>query len=228
MMLTIKNAGLWAAVIGIGTFLVFTVCFITILFINPPFQWIGLNDFAQYTRNNPQAFKYLGMLSMLVYGLAYVVLSLCARWDLPPDRRLYGDIASAFALAFSVCIGANYFVQFTATRLQLLQGYTEGLTQFTQSFSVSAISALNMLGWTVFYGLSTAFLHLAYRGRTKHMALERWCLLNSVFMLLSAIGYGMQWTLLLAFCMNAGLGAASLGMLCCFARLFRQCGVTDT
>ena len=226
-MLTIKKAGLCAAVIGIGTFLVFTVCFLTILFINPPFQWTGLIDFAQYTRDNPQAFKYLGMLSMLLYGLAYVVLSLCARRDLPLDRRLYGDIASAFALAFSICIGANYFVQLTATRLQLLQGYTEGLTQFTQSFSISAISALNMLGWTVFYGLSTAFLCLAYWG-TQYKALCRWCLLNSVFMLLSAVGYGLQWTLVLAICMNACLGATGPGMLWNFARLFRQCSVTDT
>lgn len=218
----INKAGYWAAVIGIGAFLVFTVCFTIILFVNPPFQWTGLIDFAQYTRDHPQAFKYAGMLSMLVYGLSYVVLSLCARRDLPQDRRLYGDIASAFALAFCVCIGANYFVQLTATRLQLLQGYTEGLTQFTQSFPISALSALNMLGWTVFYGLSTAFLFLAYKGGAEYLSLRRWCLLNSVFMLASAIGYGMQWTLVLAICMNAGLGAAGFGMLCCFARRFGQ------
>jgi hypothetical protein len=217
-----NKAGRWAAVIGIGAFLVFTMCFIAILFVNPPFQWTGLLDFAQYTQDNPQAFKYAGMFSMLVYGLAYVVLSLCARRNLPRDRRLYGDIAAAFALAFCVCIGVNYFMQLTATRLQLLQGYTEGLTQFTQSFPISALSALNMLGWTVFYGLSTAFLYLAYKGSAEYTALRRWCLLNSVFMLLSAIGYGFQWTLLLAVCMNAGLGAAGLGMLLCFARRFRR------
>ena len=222
-----RKAGRWAAFTGIGAFLVFTVCFTIILFVNPPFQWTGLIDFAQYTRDNPQAFKYAGMFSMLVYGLAYVVLSLCARRDLPRDRRLYGDIAAAFALAFCVCIGVNYFVQLTATRLQLLQGYTEGLTQFTQSFPVSALSALNMLGWTVFYGLSTAFLHLAYKGSAECTALRRWCLLNSVFMLLSAIGYGSQWTFLLAVCMNAGLGAAGLGMLWGFAHRFQQRRVTD-
>lgn len=222
-----NKAGRWAAFIGIGAFLVFTVCFITILFVNPPFQWTGLLDFAQYTRDNPQALKYAGMISMLVYGLAYVVLSLCARRDLPRGRRLYGDIASAFALAFCICIGVNYFVQLTATRLQLLHGYTEGLTQFTQSFPISALSALNMLGWTVFYGLSTAFLHLAYEGSAECTALRRWCLLNSVFMLLSAIGYGLQWTFLLAVCMNAGLGTAGLGMLWGFARRFQQRRVTD-
>lgn len=216
---TSRKAGFGAAIISIAAFLVFTVSFITIVFVNPPFQWTGLIDFVQYTRVNPQAFKYIGMLSMLIYGLAYVVLLLSARLELPRERRLYGDIASMFALAFSVCISLNYFVQLTATRLQLLQGYTDGLAQFTQSFPISMLSAVNMLGWTVFYGLSTAFLCFAYQG-TQRKALFRWCLLNSVFMLLSAVGYGLQWTLVLAVCMNAGLGAAGLGMLWCFAHLF--------
>ncbi len=223
---SIKKAGLGAAIVSIVSFLVFTACFVAILFVNPPFQWTGLIDFAQYTRSNPQAFKYLGMLSMLIYGLAYVVLLLCARVHLPENRKLYGDIASAFALAFSVCIGVNYFIQLTATRLQLLEGYTEGLSQFTQSFPISALSAINMLGWTVFYGISTAFLYLAYRN-TAYKALRRWCLLNSMFMLVSAVGYGMQWTLVLAICMNVGLGAAGLGMLWCFTRRFGRNGAKE-
>ena len=209
-----KKAAYWAAVIGLGTFVLFMLSFLTILFVNPPFTWNGMDAFVQYTKSNPQAFKYLGMLSMLLYSLIFVVIVLCERATLQNSGRLFADIAAAFALAFCVCICLNYFIQLTATRLQIMQGVSEGVLQFTQSFPISALTAINMLGWTVFYGLSTAFLYLAYK-TTEAKALRRFCLMNSALMLISAFGYAFQWIFVLALCMNIGLGAAGFDMLWC-------------
>ncbi len=214
---TIK-AAYWAALISFGTFVLFTLSFLAILFVNPPFTWTDMDAFIQYTKSNPQTFKYLGMLSMLLYSLLFVVIVMCERASIQTSSRLFADIAAAFALAFCVCICLNYFIQLTATRLQIMQGVTEGVSQFTQSFPISVLSAINMLGWTVFYGLSTAFLYLAYRTTDEAKALRRFCLINSALMLISAVGYAFQWVYVLALCMNLGLGAAGFGMLWCLIR----------
>lgn len=218
MLTQTKKAAYWAALIGLGTFVLFTLSFLAILFVNPPFTWTGMDAFIQYTKSNPQAFKYLSMLSMLLYSLIFVVIVLCERSSIQTSGRLFADIAAAFALAFCVCICLNYFIQLTATRLQIIEGYTEGLSQYTQSFPISALSAINMLGWTVFYGLSTGFLYLAYRTTGEAKVLRRFCLINSAFMLISAFGYAFQWINVLALCMNMGLGAAGFGILWCLMR----------
>jgi hypothetical protein len=38
----------------------------------------------------------------------------------------------------------------------------DGLIQFTQSYNISAINGINMLGWTVFYGLCSLALGLSF------------------------------------------------------------------
>jgi hypothetical protein len=48
--------------------------------------------------------------------------------------------------------------------LQIEEGITEGLSQFVQSFPISGIAAINMLGWTVFFGLSSIFVGFAFSG----------------------------------------------------------------
>jgi hypothetical protein len=64
--------------------------------------------------------------------------------------------------SFCVCVSVAYFVQITSTRLQIQAGNMDGLIQFTQSYNISAINGINMLGWTVFYGLCSLALGLSF------------------------------------------------------------------
>lgn len=211
------------ALVSICAFVVYTLCFVVILLANPPFQWEGIAHFVRYTLENEQACKHLGMLCMLVFGCAYTVIALCERDTMQPERRLLGDIAAAFALAFCVCIGINYFVQLTATRLQIELGhaYAAGLEQITQSFPISALNAVNMLGWTVFYGLSSLSLFFAYCKAENASVLRFFCLANSIMMFLGAAGYACNIYLVLLLCMNLGLGATTLGILFCLLKRYK-------
>ena len=204
-----------AALVSLYAFAVYTLCVCCIFAVNPPFQWTGLPDFIRYTQENPQLFKYAGMLCMLLYACAFPVLLLAQREKLPLSYKLYGDAACVFSLAFCICVGVNYFVQLTATRLQLLTGTSAALEQFTQSFPISALNGINMLGWTVFYGLSTFFLYKALGGAQSARALRGFCLANSVMMLVGGIGYAFNLVPLVAVTMNIGLGGAGIGMLTC-------------
>lgn len=207
------SMGRRAALVSLCAFAVYTLCVCCIFLINPPFQWTGLPAFLRYTQQNPQVFKYIGMLCMLLYGCVFPVLLLAQRALLPETRRLYADAACMFGLAFCVCVGISYFVQLTATRLQMEAGLSAGLEQLTQSFPISGLNGVNMLGWTTFYGLSTFFLYRALAGTRG--ALRWFCLANTLMMFAGGVGYACNMTLLTALTMNLGLGAAGIGMLAC-------------
>ena len=52
-------------------------------------------------------------------------------------------------------------------RQSILKGDLEGLGHFVQFNFDSPLSAFNMLGWTLFYGLTTLSISALFRGRGK-------------------------------------------------------------
>ena len=210
------RAMVWA---GLVSFVVYTFCFGVILIVNPPFVWTNMADFAAYVSVNPQIWKYLGMASMIIFACAYLMLVVCAGECAGPGKSLSARLAALFALAFAICISINYFVQLTATRLQMSAGQTEGLLQFTQSFNISALGAINMLGWTLFYGLSSLFLVFClWDNKPVRIA----GLANTIMMAFAMIGYGLNNYLILLVTMNIGLGGAGLALLITMLCYFRQ------
>lgn len=53
-------------------------------------------------------------------------------------------------MIFATLIGVNYFVQISAVRFNLQMGQFAGLEQVLQANPLSAMSAINMLGFTLF------------------------------------------------------------------------------
>ena len=210
-----KRIGFVAACTGLAAFVVYTACFTAILFVNEPYTWTDLAALVVYERGSHTVFKYLGMACMIVFSLAYALLTLCFARQAQGGRGATAQMALLSGSLFCALISVNYFVQLTATRLQLRQGPGDGLLQFTQSYNLSALNAVNMLGWTVVYGLSTLALAFAVpRG-----ALRFFCLLNAAFMAAGLIGYFFNHFLTLLLTMNLGLGGAGLGILvCCLCR----------
>ena len=221
MNLTAKKLGRAAAAAALCALLAYTVCFAAVLFVNKPFVWTGLQQFVDYETASVTVFKYAGMGCMMVYACAFLVQTLCVREWIPRDRRLYGTAASAFAIAFCVCVCAAYFVQMSSTRLQIRAGNLDGLIQFTQSYSLSAINGINMLGWTFFYGASSFALGMAIAPGAAPLARGS-CLLNAAVMFAGLAGYMLNHVLLLVLTMNLGLGGAGILMAAGFLRLCKK------
>jgi len=59
-------------------------------------------------------------------------------------------LAVASAAAFAILCSLNYYVQWAAVRQDILKGKTEGLELFVQFNFDSPMSAIKMLGWTLF------------------------------------------------------------------------------
>jgi hypothetical protein len=219
---TIK-LGYWAAVGSAATFILFTVCFAAILLTSsPPFVWTNMADFLAYDQGSGRFYQYLAQFSMLVFVALYVTLLNSIHDLAPADKKIFSRNSLSFGLMFAALSGANYFVQITAVRFNLSAGQFDGLTQVLQANPHSAMSAINMLGVTLFFGLSSLFVAPVFAGGRLEKVIRIAFLLNGIFLLLGAVGYLFQWLVLLFVTVNLGMGGAVFVAMVALAVWFRR------
>jgi hypothetical protein len=117
-------------------------------------------------------------------------------------------------------------VQVTAVRLSLQHNQLAGLEQIVQANPFSAVSAINMLGFTLFLGLASLFVGFAFNGGKWERILRFAFLLNGLFMLAGGLGYILQINLLIFLTLNFGLGGALLVVFVAAMKLFKAQGET--
>jgi len=81
----------------------------------------------------------------------------------------------------------NYFVQFSVVRLSILKGQFEGLEQFVQWNPNSAFYSLNLLGWTLFLGLSSFFIAPIFLKEKKGNLIKWLLILNGITCVLGTV-----------------------------------------
>lgn len=209
--------GFWSSVVGMLSFIVYIFSFVAIMVINPVFSWTNLNSFIEYNNNYNQFYKYLAMWFMLIFGISYVVQVVCLGEYADKPKQVFAKLAALFGTGFALLIGINYFIQLTAVRLQLEAGQGQDLAQFVMSYPVSAVAAINMLGWTVFFGVSSIFAALCLGDTKTEKACRRSLLANGIVMLIGCIGYAANSVGVVFLCMYIGLGATV------FASSISQC-----
>ena len=204
------KAGYWASVIGIAAFIVYTFCFLGILVVNPIFIWINFDNYIMSVQTTNQVFKHIAMILMIVYGVCFVIQVCSIDEIVERSKKYYAKLAELFGIGFLTLICINYFVQITTVRMQIDMGQTNGLEQFIQANPISGMAAINMLGWTIFFGLSCIFAGLAL-GNTKIEQVIKYAFLsNGVMMFLGVIGYLLDKSVVVFLCMNLGMGSAIL------------------
>ena len=204
------KAGYISSVIGIATFVLYTFCYIAILVVNPIFIWTNFENYIMSVQTTNQIFKHIAMFLMIVYGVCFLI-QVCSISEIAVKAKKYfAKLAELFGIGFLTLISINYFVQLTTVRMQVYTGQTDGLEQFIQANPVSGMAAINMLGWTIFFGLSCLFAGLAL-GNTKIEKVIKYAFLsNGVMMFLGLIGYLFDISVVVFLCMNLGMGSAIL------------------
>jgi hypothetical protein len=213
---------LWSVYGMIATFAVFTVAFIAIPLTGPLFFWKDLPGYLAYVRSGPTFFQDLARWMMLLFGPLVVILfaSLCELAG--GTRKLLARIGLAFATIFAALTGTNYFVQLTAVRLAIQKDAVGGLEQIVQANPISAVAAVNVLGWSLFFGLASLFAAPLFTGRGLPRFV-RICLgLNGIMCLLGGLGYMLDNAALVFVTLNFGMGGAVLGFSIGLALLFRR------
>ena len=214
--------GYWSAVISAATFIIFTICFIGVFATAPIFTWTNLADYVSYVETNSPFFPLLARLSMLAFAPTFVVLLTCLHDIAPDDKKILTRLGVHFGLLFAGLVSLHYFVQVTAVRLSLQLNQLAGLEQIVQANPLSAISAMNMLGFTLFLALASLFVGFAFNDGKWERILRFAFLLNSAFMLAGGLGYILQINLLVFFCLNLGLGGALFAVFIAAMQLFHN------
>lgn len=221
---TAIKLGFWSAGLAAVTFLVFTVCFVAVFVVNPPFTWTNLAGYVDYVQHSNQTFKVVAQLSMLGFAPLYVILLNSIHELAPADKQVLSRLALVFGALFAVLIALFYFLQVTAVRWNVDRGTLQGIEQFIQAKPDSALAAVNMLGWTLFFGLSSLFVAPVMVGGGLVRAIKVLFILNGIFCLLAGIGFVFDLVAVVFVTINLGMGGAVTAVTILLAVFFRRLG----
>jgi len=219
--------GNMSAIMAITAITVYMLSFFAILIVNPLYVWSDFTHFLAYQQQHPQSFKYIAQAMMLIFPLLYLLMLNSALDTRPIDMQFAMRAALLLALGFAVLAGMHYWVQITAVRMNIDKGTPDGLLQFIQAKPDSAMAAINMLGWTLFYGLSSLFAAPAFNAGKVDRALRWAFVINGVNCLVGGIAYMLDMTMIVAVSMNLVLGGCMLAISILMLMHFRAQRITS-
>lgn len=109
----------------------------------------------------------LGLIVLLTpslfLGSAFLVLMASVHQLAPADRRIWSQVALAFATAYAVLISTVYFVQLTLVAPRIARGTVEGIEPFIFVPFDSFLYAVDILGYS-FMSVATLFAARVFIG----------------------------------------------------------------
>jgi len=185
----------WIETIVGYTYLVGYIALLATFSVRP---WTNIQAFAEEI--DSAYFSALTGLQILAFlqALFVLVLAISIYEYASPDQKILARLGIAFALAFALLSSMHYYIQWVGVRQSILRNDLTGLGLFVQFNFDSPVSAINMLGWMFFYGLTT----LALAPIFNHNRIENWIrwafTINGIGCILSAIllAFGQKWIFL--------------------------------
>jgi len=219
-----RKIGYWASLSMALIFIIWLFSYIVITLTSPIFYWINFQDYLLYVQNNNQFFQYVAKFFMLLFGPFFVVL-LNSFYEVVPDgKKVLVRLGIFFGLAFAILSSLHYFVQLSSVRMNILKGTTDGLEHFVQANPYSISTSIDMLGWTLFLGISSAFMAPAFVGGKIQLTIRYAFMANAVSCLMAGIGYLFRIDIMTFFFINIGVGGSILTMAIASSMLFRNQG----
>jgi len=204
----ILNTGLWSAIICLTAFIVWIISFTGIAIQSPLFYWTNMEDYIDYINSNSQFFQYLAKSFMIIFSLAYMILTIVFYEFITTERKILAKIAIVFSIMFALVSSIHYFVQISSVRFAIAENEYSGLEHFLQSNPISFLSSVNVLGWTLFLGLSTLFMYLGFIYTSGAKGIRIGLLISAISGIFGGIGYLFQIDILTFVCLNLGIGLA--------------------
>lgn len=202
-----SKIGYGVSIINIFVLIVFTASFILISIVNPIYIWDGLQGFVAYTQANNQTLKYIAQSSMLLFSVFWVILNTLYSPKITEEKKYLFELSKKFGLLFAGLTAINYFIQISTLRTALNNKAFDGLNNIIMSNPNSMILGINMLGWTLFFGLSNFFFALSLEKNTKpERLLKRFLLIQSLVLILGMFAFIFNVIILTFITMNLFLG----------------------
>jgi hypothetical protein len=195
------RVGFWAAVLTVLVTATFAVAGISTPARSGPFcgptTWACVPapyvDVAQFIPGD-----YLWLVPGILLAPVFVVLMAAIHAYAPEPRRIFSGIGLAFAVAYAVVIGVDYFVQLAVVVPSLEAGETEGLSLFTQYNPHGLFIAGEALGYLAM-SLALLFAAPVFAGGRIERGIH-WLFLGSFVLAVAAfIGFWIVASDLIAF-----------------------------
>lgn len=214
--------GFWAALLSALTYVIYAVCFVAILFLNPLFVWTDLPAYLDAAQETNQFFKHLAQFAMLLYAPLFLLLLNTIHELAPPRQKVLTRAAIAFGLGFVVLNNTAYFIQLSTVRLAVNRGEGAGLEQLIIANPAAAITAVSTLGWTLFQGPASLLVAPVFTGGRLERIIRLAFLANGVICLLGGLAFIFDITWLVFLTLNLGVGGAGLAIALSLALYFRR------
>ena len=201
-----SKLGFYASLICALAFVTFTICFGLIIVTHETSVWTNLEAYLESVQRNNQLPVYIAQFCVLIFAPSYLIIlhSIKAAGD--PKDSLLSKISISFGIVFATLVCLSYFLQIAAVRFSIDKGITEGLEHWIQFNPTAAILSINMLGFTLFFGLSSLFIAPVIKGKGLNKAVRILFLLNGIFCLLGLFGFLMENIFLVNLTINLGMG----------------------
>ncbi|MEX2161312.1 MAG: hypothetical protein WD751_05290 [Anaerolineales bacterium] len=112
----------------------------------------------------PEPLQSLIHLLVLITPPIMIILWVQLHDAAPLDRKLFSHASLAFLVIFAALVSINRFVALTVVRPSLAAGNVDGLQWFLPYGWPSAMLALEMLGWGLFFGFACLTLAPTFQG----------------------------------------------------------------
>jgi hypothetical protein len=185
-----RSLGFWSAV--------FATLFSLTYVVGQLAEWLGWLGSA----GGPEsASTPLGLVVLLTpslfLGPSFLLLILCVRELASEERRIFGHAAVAFAIAYTVLICINYYVQLTLVAPRLAAGRTEGIEPFLFIPFDSFLYSVDILGYS-FMSVATLFAARVFTGDGLERAARWFLTLNGLLLPFLALQIYFHWMIWIA------------------------------
>lgn len=164
--------------------------------IYPMPVWTDIHAYACFMNSSSQKLFSLCQAMAFLAGPLFILL-LCSIHDFAQEeKKILTRIGLCLSTIFVTLASMCYFVQFTILPQSIASGQLGGLDQLVELNTLSFMTAMVVLGWGMFFGLTTLFIAPVFcRGKLQKVI--KWSLVfTGAFCILDAAGFMFQSTML--------------------------------
>jgi len=146
--------GFWTAILmTVLTAVAFAIAIATPP-ISGPFCRSGCISYPYFSVVSHVPNDYLWLYPALFIAPLFLILAICIQGHTSSSKRIYSHIGLSFALACTILVSLDYYIQITVMQPSILQGEMDGLALFLQYNPHGIFIALEDLGYLM---MSIAF-----------------------------------------------------------------------
>ncbi|MFT4415478.1 hypothetical protein ACLM5H_16585 [Fredinandcohnia humi] len=185
----INKLGYWSSIIFTFTGILYAVSMGVLLSKYTIPNYVNLEQYLLAVDKRFIDFYSFSQVFAFLSSLLFIVIVCTIHECVDHSSKIFSRVSICFGIGFMLLSCINYFVQFSIVRLTISNGSTQNLENFIQFNPKSFMFAINMLGWSLFLGLSCLFLGIIFKGKGINLGIRVSMYSTGMFCLIGFVGF---------------------------------------